>query len=64
MSRAKRKRLPKARRSVELAIADIALAEELLGQNQTLLRRFAAELSTVRARLTGVARLLVNTDDI
>ena len=64
MSPARRKRPQKARHTVKLAIADIALAEELLGQNQAVLKRFAAELSTVRARLTGAARLLVNKDEV
>lgn len=53
VTRAKRKRAHSAQRPVELAIADVALAEELLGQSQTVLRRLATELSTVRARLIG-----------
>ena len=64
MSRAKVKRQHKARRMLELAIADVALAEELLRQNQIVLRRFVAELSTVRARLNGAARLLANKGNV
>ena len=63
MSRQKRKRSQSARHTVELAVADIALAEDLLAQNQTILKRFVAELSTVRARLRGTAQLLVNKDE-
>jgi len=64
VSRQKRKRSQNARHAVELAVADIALAEDLLGQNQTILKRFVAELSTVRARLRGTAQLLVNKDEV
>ena len=64
MNRARPKRQHKARNTVELAIADIALAEELLGQNQVVLRRFVAELSTVRVRLNGAARLLANKGNV
>ena len=62
MSRGNRRRPRKVKHTVELAIADISLAEDLLGQNQTLLRRFVDELSTLRARLAAVAQLLDDED--
>ena len=63
MSRGKGIRSQRARHTVELAIADITLAEKLLGQNQTVLKRLVEELSTVRARLTGAAQLLRSKHD-